>query len=62
MSTHVEDDRAVTRSVEQESPTSPLWRATQAHAAQQSSSRRPGGHLLAAAWGLAAGWWTPAGR
>ena len=61
MSAHVRDDRAVTRSVEQDPPTGPTGRPS-------SGAPRSDGRLvalvagsLAVAWGLAAGWWTPRG-
>lgn len=61
MSAHVQDDREVARGVAQQPHPSPIERPTQG---ARRVGRRVGGLAaitLAAAWGLAAGWWTPRG-
>ena len=61
MSAHVHDDRAVTRSVEQDPPPGPTRRSA---LGGQRGDRRLGALVaivLAVAWGLTVGWWTPRG-
>ncbi len=61
MSTHVDPDRAVTCSVDQETPTAPAARP--APGAPRTDRRLAilAAVSVATAWGLAAGWWTPRG-
>ncbi len=61
MSTHIQDDRAETRTAEQLPPTSPTGRP--APGTERSGRRVVTAVVvsMAVAWGLAAGWWTPRG-
>ena len=61
MSAHVQDDKAVTGSAQQEQPSGPAPFPARGSARR---NRRLGllvAVSLAVAWGLAAGWWTPRG-